>query len=227
MPIDFLPSRDAELLTWSVNFNTKITATPTAYGLTAPQATTYDGLHDAYAAAYQIANNPDTRSPSNIVAKDTAREALIQNARLLARIVQAAPAVTPEQKSELGLTVRDVEPTPIPPPATAPTIEVVSVVGRTVRIKLKDITSEGRGKPAGVHGAALFSYVGTTAPTTADGWKFEGNTNRVTNDIEFPDTVPSGATVWFTAFWFNPRSESGPGAAAVSTNLQGGAAMAA
>src|SRR5688572_8340213 len=120
MPLDFLPKRDGDLVTWSVNFKAKITAAPADYGLTAAQATAYGAKHDAYAAAYQTASNPDTRSPTNIVAKDAARFALQAEARMLARIVQAAPAVTAEQKSELGLTVRDVEPSPIPPPALAP-----------------------------------------------------------------------------------------------------------
>ena len=58
MPRDFIPPRDAELLTWSVNFKTLIVATPTAYGLTAPQATAYGTKHDAYASAFQTASDP-------------------------------------------------------------------------------------------------------------------------------------------------------------------------
>jgi hypothetical protein len=93
-----------------------------------------------------------------------------------------------------------------------------------VRIKLKDATSESRGRPDGVAGAAIFSFVGTTAPTTPDGWKFEGNTAKTVTEITFPETVPNGATVWVTAMWFNAKTESGPGALPVSTNIQGGAA---
>lgn len=35
MPKDFLPTKDADLLAFSSNFSAKITATPTAFGLTA------------------------------------------------------------------------------------------------------------------------------------------------------------------------------------------------
>jgi hypothetical protein len=39
----FLPGREASLITWSNNFNTLISATPTAFGLTAAQATSFAG----------------------------------------------------------------------------------------------------------------------------------------------------------------------------------------
>jgi hypothetical protein len=34
--------------------------------------------------------------------------------------------------------------------------------------------------------------------------------------------VKKGAAVWITAFWFNPRKQSGPAAEPVSANLPGG-----
>ena len=179
MRTDFLPSREAELVTWSNNFNTKISAAPTAYGLTAGQAMTYASRHGTFTSAYQTANNPNTRSPSNIVAKNTAKRALIVEARSLARIVQAAPGVTPAQKDELGLTVRDGEGSPIPAPAVAPQIDLVSMVGRTLNIRLHDGDSTRRGKPAGVQGASVFSFVGVTPPVDIASWKFDPENGTV------------------------------------------------
>jgi hypothetical protein len=46
-------------------------------------------------------------------------------------------------------------------------------------------------------------------------------------DVLFPATVASGATVWLSAFWFNPRKQPGPACDPVSANLPGGGAMAA
>jgi hypothetical protein len=225
---DFLPSRDAELVTWSTNFNTRVSAAPTTYGLTAGQATAYDALHDAFVAAYNTASADATNSTANVIAKDDARANLKANARTLARIVQANPSVTNVQRSELGLTVRDAEPSPIPPPAAAPGLDVVSVSGNTVRVRLHDTLNPARrGRPDGVAGAAVFSYVGATAPSEAAGWTFEGNTVKTTVNVMFPAATAPGAKVWFTAFWFNAKAQSGPACAAVGTNLPGGAAMAA
>lgn len=55
------PRREAELVTWSGNFKTKITATPTAFRLTAAQAASYGTKHDAFVAAYTVAQGPETR----------------------------------------------------------------------------------------------------------------------------------------------------------------------
>jgi hypothetical protein len=97
------------------------------------------------------------------------------------------------------------------------------VTGYTVKIKLHDSASGSkRGKPAGVSGASVFSYAGATAPADISAWKFEGNTSKTAVEVAFPNTTAAGATVWLTAFWFNPRKQSGPACSPVNTNLQGG-----
>jgi hypothetical protein len=228
MPRDFIPSREADIVTWSVNFNTKITATPTAYGLTAAQASAYAAKHTTFVAAHQTARDPDTRSPAAIVGKDVAKTALVAEARKLARIVQAEPSVTPQQKAELGLTVRDVEPTPVPPPSSPPDLDLVSAVVRTVRLRLEHSGSTSRrGKPYGVAGAAVYSFVGAEPPSKLADWKFEGNTTRTVVQVLFDPEVAPGAKVWITACWFNPRMQNGPASSPLSTHIPGGAAQAA
>lgn len=224
---DFLPSREADLVTWSLNYKTRLIAAPTAVGVTAPQASAYGALHDAFVTAYNAANNDGTRTRAAIITKDTAKTALIANARLLAGIIQKYPATTNTQRAELGLTVRDADPTPVPPPAAAPGLTVISVDGRTVKFRLFDPANPTRkAKPAGVRGATVMSYVGETAPADPGAWKFEGSlTGRTEAEVVFPLTVAAGAKVFLTAFWFNPRSESGPACAPVSTYLQFGGDM--
>jgi len=217
----FLPNTDAGLLAWSLNFKTLITSAPTTYGLTASLATAYGTLHDSYATALAAAD-PAIRTKTAVANKNSARTALKNNARLLNDLVQGTASVTDGQKLELGLTVR-ATPTPIPPPSSAPGLDVLSVSGWTVKIKLHDSDSTAkRGRPAGVIGAAVFSFVGAEAPTDIAAWRFEGNTGRTKLDVAFPDTLAPGAKVWLTAFWFNGRKQSGPACAPVSTNLQGG-----
>lgn len=228
---NFLPSREADLVTWSNNFNTKIVAAPTTYGLTAAQATAYTVLHNAWISTYQIANNPSTRTPTSITAKNQAKVNLIDGLggiRPLARIVQAAPAVTPTQKQELGLTVRDADPTPIPPPTVAPEIDFMLTGTRTIRIRLHNDTTLSKRKPDGVKGATVFYHVGAAPPLELTAWTFHESTTRLLLDVDLPSSIASGSTVWFTAFWFNPRLESGPATTPVSTVMQyGGLSQAA
>jgi hypothetical protein len=225
---DYIPSTDADLLAFSSQFSTKITATPVPLGVTAAIATQLATYQSAYATALAASTNPQTRGPSTVFAKNQARVNLVAYCRHVAGQVQGTMSVTAQQKQDLGLTVRDVEPSPIPPPANAPGIMIKSTIGNTIRIKLIDTQNPTRrGRPDGVDGASVFSFVGEEAPTTEAGWKFEGNTSRTVVDITFPNTVAPGAKVWVTAFWFNPRALSGPACMPVGANLPGGAAMAA
>jgi hypothetical protein len=218
----FLPTRDAALLAWSLNFSTLINDSPESYGLSAPLASAYAALHLAFAAAMEGVE-PGIRNKSAVAAKNAARSNLKKNAGLLAKIVQGTATVTSAQKVTLGLNVRR-KPTPVPAPAFAPGLDIVSVRGFSAVIRLHDTQVIGRrAKPAGVSGASVFIHVGPTAPTDVAGWTFKGNTGRTTMEVHFPATLPAGATVWFTAFWFNPRQQSGPSSAPVGANLPGGA----
>ena len=217
----FLPNTDATLLAWSLNFSTLITATPTAYGLTSTLATAYTALHTSFATAL-AACDPGTRSKSAVSTKNLARTNLKNNARLLAKLVDGTASVTNAQKLTLGLNVK-ASPSPIPAPSSSPALEVGTVTGWTVKLKLHDSTSGSkRGKPAGVSGASVFSFVGATPPNDMGSWTFQGNTGKTIVYVAFENTNAPGTKVWLTAFWFNGRKQSGPACAPVSTNLQGG-----
>lgn len=222
-----VPTIDSLLLNWSTNFNTRATASPTTFGLTAAQMTAYTPVHDAFVTAYNAASAPGARSKSLTTAKEQAKVNLLAAARPLYGLVQANPAVSAANKDLIGVTVRAV-PAPIPPPADAPALDVVSVTGRTVRIRLHDSTTASRrGKPPYVAGATVMSFVGAAPPADPGAWKFEGNTTRTSVDVLFPDSVAPGAQVWLCAMWYNERAQSGPSCAPVAANLQFGSAAAA
>lgn len=221
MRTSFIPSTDTGLLAWSLNFQTLIAASPAAYGLTGAQVAAYQALHLAYAAAL-AACDPTVRSRSTVAVKNAARTDLKKSLKLLVSVINGQVTVTDGQKIELGLNVRAM-PSPISAPALPPGLSVVSVVAWTVRIKLYDRNSSGkRGKPAGVNGASVFSFVGAEPPSDISAWKFEQNTGHTSMDLAFPSTIAPGTKVWLTGFWFNGRKQNGPACTPVSTNLQGG-----
>lgn len=218
-----VPRKDNDLANWSTNFSTKISAGAVSYGLTTALATAYATLHGSFMSAHAAASVPGTRSRSLVSAKDTAKAALLANARYLYQIVQGTPSVTNSQRDDLGITVRKTSPTPTPPPSDPPALIVQNVNGWTVRIRLADSTDAARrGKPPGVAGASIFSFVGATPPADIGAWKFEGNTGKVRENVNFDTGLAAGAKVWLTAFWFNGAKESGPACAPVATNLPGG-----
>jgi len=228
---DFVPSRDADLLAFSANFNALINADPTIFGLTVAQGAAYAVLHDAFAAALAVTTSDATRTPSSIVAKNDARDALEHGAsglRKLAAIIQAHPGTTNEMRSDLGLTVRDTEPSPVPVPETAPNLSIEKTVGRSVEIRLRDAENPtNRGRPANAIGATILGCVADDPPADAMDWSFLTNTGRTRVHLDLPATIPAGSKVWITAFWFNTRKESGNPAAPQSTRLGDGVAQAA
>lgn len=232
MPIPYFPPpREADLVSWSANFATKISATPVAFGLTAAQATAFSALNSTWASAYTTASEHGTNSSAAIIAKNTAKQNLLNGgngARQLVAIVRAFPTITKSQLADLGIRPRDVVPTPVPPPARAPDLSIVSVAGRTVKIRMRDAENpDRRGKPVGVQGASVMTFVGAAPPADPLDWSLMLNTSRTVVDLEFPSTVPAGSLVWISAFWFNARKQTSPAAAIQSTNIAGGLAMAA
>lgn len=218
----FLPVREAELVTWSNAFSSKISATPVAYGLTAEQATAYATLNAAFVAAYNIANSDATNSRSATLVKQAAKKAMIANARMLAGIVQKFPGITNAQRADLGLTV-PAKPSPVPAPTDRPGVGLVSVAGRVVSIDIRDTASSTkRGKPYGAIAAWVYSYVGTDYPTDPSEWDFQGATTKSGFDITFADDVENGAQVWICAAWINAKQEAGPISLPLTTNVQGG-----
>jgi hypothetical protein len=128
---------------------------------------------------------------------------------------------------DLALPVRDVAPSPINPPTERPVMEIVEVNGRIVTIRLRQIGSPSRAKPAGVWGASVCSFVGATPPSDITAWKTEGESTRTDFDVEFAASIPAGSQVWLTAYWKNPRLMSGPACDPISIYLGGGLAQAA
>jgi len=223
MPSTYLPAREADLVTWVENYNLMVQADAAACGLSLDQATAYQTAQQAFSSAYATANHPSTRTPGAIETKNTAKQAVIELTREYVAINQAYPGMTNTLRRDLGITVRDDQPTPVPVPEFAPQLDVVSVHGRRMSIRLRDSQTGERKKPEGVTGATLVSYVGETIPEEMRLWHFEGSTNRTDADIDFDAGVPMGAKVWIAAFWFNRKSESGPACAPVSAHVGFGA----
>jgi hypothetical protein len=224
---DFIPSREADLSPYVLNVSTRATATPTAFGLTAGQATTFAGLVTAWNTAFDAVRDPGARTPAAIITKNAAKRALIANLRMLAGIIQKFPGTTDTMRSELGLTVPK-PPSPEPVPEISPVVEVVRVNGHTVTLRISDPTSPTRrGKPPQVDGISVFSFIGAEAPVSIDPWKWQGATTKTQFDVVFDATVVPGAKVWFTALFFNRRKMTGPACTPISTNIGFGGVVTA
>jgi hypothetical protein len=215
------PSTDSGLLAWANHFGTTIAAgPPTIYGLTSTQSTAFTAAVTSFQTAL-TACEPTVRNKAATAAKNSAKASLKIMATQLANIINGQPTVSDAQKIALGLTVR-ATPSPVPAPANPPELDIVSVTGRTVKIRVHNNVTMKRARPAGVTGTTVFTYIGMTPPGDVTLWTFQGNTSKTVVDVAFPEATPAGSAVWLIAFWYNGKGQSGPACSPVSTYLAGG-----
>jgi hypothetical protein len=225
MPRDFYPRREADIVSFTSNFGSRVTTDPEAFGLTPEMVAGYMDLQRAFVACYFTVHAPSSNSSSAYAAKKAARVKLEAATRPLVSRVRATLAVTDGQRALLGLKPRPVRRRHVPAPEGPPYLRVRGAVGRMLRIELSDRTSLRRGIPRDVDGATILGYVGDFPPANADQWELKGHTSRATTAVRFDNALPPGTKVWLIAHWFNRRCERGPNCAPVYTHLPYGATM--
>ncbi len=225
-----VPTTDPQLVPFSTNFGTRITANPSLYNLTAGDASDYMALHNPYVASVNTilsAEEAGARTKNMTEIRNACRDALLPYARQLYSTIQSDISVANADKVELGITIRKT-PEPTPVPEIVPVVTIMSVIGRVVKIKVQENTPDaGRGLPVNVASAAIYTFVGEEAPSDPALYDFQGITTRGIITIEFPPTTPTGALIWISAQWGNRRGQFGVGSAPTSFTLQGGPAVAA
>jgi hypothetical protein len=224
---DYMPGTDAGLEAFTAQLSEKITATPTAFGLTAGIATILATKQVAFADALAASTDPATRGNQTVRLKEIAKRDLISYTRQVVNQIQGTMTVTDAQRGFLGLPVRDQIITPIQPPTETPVVEIDKIVGTMVSVKVRTVGSERRGKPDGVAGINIYTHVGATPPGDINAWKFEGDATRTDFDIAFDPTLAPGTQVWISVCYKNPRFQTGPMSTPVGLNVGGGVSQSA
>src|SRR6185436_1212661 len=99
---------------------------PGTYGLTAGDATSIATYASAFNNALAVVNNPATKTKATVATKDGAKAAMLDIVRPYAIQVRNNNGVSNADKTALGLTIVDRTPTPVPPPASSPILNVVA-----------------------------------------------------------------------------------------------------
>lgn len=225
MSKNFYNKKDAEIVAGSANFSALINESPTTYGLVTGQATGFATLNSTLQTAWTASITPETRTSVVIEERNIAKQAVRKQAMLLSKIIYATPTVTDAQLMSLGLLPRPVY-TPRPAVMTAPQLDVESVVGRLVTLRVKQAGMETNAKPNACAGANVYSFVGPTAPTDPDQYKYEGLATRSKFEVLLPNDVPSGATAFIAAAWISVRGQRGFACTPVQVTIQGGPVLA-
>lgn len=224
-----LSQKDSVLRGQVANFSEVLTAAPATYSQSAAVAVAVAALVDAFVQAFDalvLARANGVRSALMTATKNTTRLEMLKTLRPIYAYVQGSAAISDADKIALGVLVKKMHPTAQPAPDEAPDVDIVSVTGRTVKLRIHGAGSTKRAKPAGCQAANIFSFVGEVPPADPGLWRFEGGTSKVIFDVTLPASVEAGSQVWFVACWLNSKSEAGPGCDAVGTTLAGGSTTA-
>lgn len=161
----YIPTKDAQFLTWLENFDTLATAAPATYGLTAPDAVAIAAAAGLFIASYPISQDPATRTPVTVQQKDNDRATAEAVIRPYAVAISRNVNVLDADKVAIGVTVPSTVPTPIPAPIDAPELSIASMTPGLGKLFYKTVGAVGKAKPFGVVGVEVFAFIGDTHTT--------------------------------------------------------------
>lgn len=219
---DFVPSTDAAFLTWMNNYAAVLSAEFLAYGLTAADATAIQNAADAYADAFPIASDPNTRTPVAVSTKDDTRNAAKATARAYAQQIQANAGVSNAQLTALGLPIHDTDPTPVPTPSTSPILAVIGATPLSHTLRYSDQnTPDSRAKPPGAWALELWVHVGDGAVTDPDLAAFHSSPTRQPIGVSF-QAAEAGKTATYFGRWVTRTGLRGPWSLPVAMTVADG-----
>lgn len=218
------PTKEGELVAYLVAVSATITASPLVYGQTVQSAATFAAAVTALVNAHALCSDPATRTEAAVANKDTCKAFAVSLLRQLNRQVQANPAVTAEQKAEIGFPIYKATRSPRPAPATRPVLSLIGPPSNlAIPVQIVDeLTPTKRARPADVTAAEVYSYVldtpGQQPPEDLELWRFEGLATRSLYKVDYnqPD---EGKTTVIRAAWINPRGERGPASAPITAKV--------
>ncbi|EIQ01567.1 hypothetical protein OpiT1DRAFT_00138 [Opitutaceae bacterium TAV1] len=210
---DYIPSGDERFHSWQETFMAYLIERLAAYGLTTEEYDTLAAPQAEWRTAWEVANNPATRTSPATLAKDNARNAYEHTLRaFVRRYLNENPAVTGPEREKLGLPVYKTERTPVPVPTEAPSFEVDTSQIRELHIHYHPAGAKRDGaKPFGVHGVEL-RWAILDAPPSDD---IETDLLHSSFDTRSPIVLTfkegqRGKTVYFALRWENTRGDKGP-----------------
>lgn len=207
---DYIPASDTLFNDWVNTFGAALTANPTDVGLVAGDASTFAGLVSTWNAAYALVIDDATRTPVTVQAKIDARNIVEPAARVLVIQIQAFPGTSNEERATFGLTVPDLNPTPVPTPGTKPVANIEDIGNLLHVIRLRDeLTPTSNAKPDGAIGAEIWYKTGAVAPVDLTGCTYAGlATTRFATVTHAPANV--GEQAHYLCRWINGKGDTGP-----------------
>jgi hypothetical protein len=206
--VDYIPSKDSELVAWSANFTEQVAENAPSWGIPPDEVTALQTADTTFATLQKQADSP-ARTTVIVAEKNAARKRLENNIRMLASFRLKNPIITDAQRIALGLHVRDTTHTSIIVPTTRPELDIKVVDFRRLKIIFRDMGSKSRAKPYGIIGAVILYAVLDSPPADVNALTRSILATRSPYILEFTEEE-RGKTVYIAICWQNEKGERGP-----------------
>lgn len=160
--MDYIPKQDAAAAAWIANFAAILAVSYAAYGCTSGEGSGAATKSNTLAAALEAATNPSTRNAGTVAAKNDAMADAVLYIRPLAQRIAVSNTIDTQAKIDIGVNPRISQPTPIPPPETAPALAIKTAIPGQVTFEHNNPTTGRRDKPPGVVAIQVAAVVGTS-----------------------------------------------------------------
>ena len=207
----YVPPADPEFDAWQEQWVTYALANAGALGIGLPEAAALTASRTAWNAGYDahvVAQAAAEAARQQKEALRASHEALL---RQFSQRLQARAETADVQRAGLGITVPDREPTLVPPPSTAPLLNIVTAERLRHVLEASKTPAEGGGlgKPVGVRGVQIWRKVGGPPPAGEADLTFAGEFTRTRITLDYAMGL-GGQTVHYQARWVSTRGAVGP-----------------
>jgi hypothetical protein len=208
---NFIPKPDAAFNTWQGNLMVGVAPQASAWNIPPDAVAALQTLQTRWITAYAAYENPATRNHLVVKEKRDARKAYEAETRKFVKAYLAYnPAVTDNDREELGLTVPKNSRTPAPVATTYPDFDIDSGTIRRLTVDFYDQGSKkSKAKPEGQHGAEIRWVISDVPIVDVKDLIRSAFDTRTPFTLEF-EGHERGKTVYFCLCWENTRGEKGP-----------------
>jgi hypothetical protein len=208
---DLIPKPDAAFETWQGNLMVGVAPKAPAWNISLDAVAALQTLKARWTAAYAAFENPATRNSIIVQEKRNARDAYEAELRKFIKSYLAYnPAVTDNDRKELGLPVHKHSRTPAPVATTYPDFDIDSSTIRRLAIHFYDQGSKkSKAKPEGQHGAEIRWVISDVPVVDVSELTQSSFDTHTPFTLEFAGHE-RGKTVYFCLCWENTRGEKGP-----------------
>jgi len=140
----YMPEKDKDFNTFQANAVNRVVANAVAWGISAPAVAALVARRATYEPLYTIAENKDTRTPTDVLAHRQMRKVYEKEISVFVKSWLFNPLVTDTDRKAMGIPPRDFEPTPRGVIEAIPVVGLEAIGGGDVKARCQVTTDASR-----------------------------------------------------------------------------------